>query len=49
MLCPPDFLAFVVQFGRSTGVLGPLGNAPLHVFAPALGVVFGAIRGLIPG
>lgn len=38
-----------VQFGRATGALGPLGNAPLHVFAPAVGVVFGAIRGLIPG
>ena len=38
-----------LQFGRATGALGPLGNAPLHVFAPAVGVVVGAIRGLIPG
>ncbi|EIE19030.1 hypothetical protein COCSUDRAFT_67940 [Coccomyxa subellipsoidea C-169] len=30
------------------GLLGPVGNAPLHIFAPAVGVIFGAVRGLIP-
>jgi hypothetical protein len=43
-----DVCPLCTQLCAATGALGPLANAPLHIFAPAVGVVFGAIRGLIP-
>ncbi|KAK9904971.1 hypothetical protein WJX75_006685 [Coccomyxa subellipsoidea] len=44
----PGAAHLIQRYVGATGVLGPLANAPLHIFAPAVGVVFGAIRGLIP-
>ena len=37
-----------VQLAARSGRMGPIANAPLHIFAPIVGVVGGAIKGLIP-
>ncbi|CAL8464704.1 g4239 [Coccomyxa elongata] len=44
----PGAAHLIQKLCAATGALGPVANAPLHIFAPAVGVVFGAIRGLIP-
>ena len=44
-----DVQMSLLQFARETGQFGKFGNAPLAIMAPALGVLGGAVRGILPG
>ncbi|CAL5224596.1 g7307 [Coccomyxa viridis] len=45
----PGVTHLLQRAARESGQFGKFGNAPLAIMAPALGVVGGALRGLLPG